>query len=355
MSRVLTGVIIIMLTERQLKILRVLIDDYILHAEPVGSRTISKRGSINYSPATIRNDLADLEEMGYLEKTHSSSGRIPSEKGYRFYVDHLLSPFVFDHNELENIKSLFTEKFYEFEKVIQESAIILSELTNYTSIILGPEMIETKLKHLQIIPISDTIAVAIIVTDTGQVENRTISIPDDLDLSELEKVINILNERLKGVPIVQLRHKVFKEIESVLKAYIHNYGQVMNMLSTLFSNDKRAEKVYYGGKNNILAQPEFRDLEKVRLLLDTIEEEELIYQILRTGTDGIEVKIGQENDLQVLKNCSLITATYSIVGQHVGSIAIVGPTRMEYKRVIGLLDFISKDLTKALTKRYQSF
>jgi len=343
-----------MLTDRQLKILRLLIDDYIRNAEPVGSRTISKRKGIPYSPATIRNELADLEEMGFLEKPHSSSGRIPSEKGYRFYVDHLLTPFSLHRVELENIKALFKEKFYEMEKVIQQTAIILSELTNYTSIILGPELYDTKLKHLQIIPLTDEAAVAIIVTDTGQVENRTMSIPDGVDVSELEKIINILNHRLKGVPLTQLRSKVFKEIASVLSEHIQNYEQVMKMLERLFSEEK-TEKVYYGGKTKILSQPEFRDLEQVRLLLDAIEEEELIHQLVRSNSGGVEVKIGKENNLQAMENCSVITASYSIGGKRMGSIAIIGPTRMTYRKVIGLLDFFSKDLTESLTNRYQSF
>lgn len=343
-----------MLTERQLRILRLLINDYIRHAEPVGSRTISKQKSINYSPATIRNDLADLEEMGFLEKMHSSSGRIPSEKGYRFYVDHLMSPFVFKKEELDNVKKLFQDKVYEMEKVIQQSAIILSELTNYTSIILGPEVVDAKLRHLQIIPLSHAAAVAVIVTDTGQVEDRTISLPANIDPSELEKVVNILNERLRGVPLVQLKNRITKEVEAVIKAHVDNYDRVLKMLVHLFEEDEKPEKVYYGGKTNILAQPEFRDIEKVRLLLDAIEEEELISQLVRSEPNGIEVKIGQENDLQAMKNCSLITATYSIGGEHIGSIAIVGPTRMEYQRVISLLEFLSKDLSKVLTDRYQS-
>ncbi|RBW70494.1 heat-inducible transcriptional repressor HrcA [Bacillus taeanensis] len=342
-----------MLTDRQLLILQLLTDDYIRSAEPIGSRTISKREDVTFSSATIRNELADLEEMGFLEKTHSSSGRIPSEKGYRFYVDHLLSPSTLSGEDVESIKRLFTEKLYEVEKVIQESAKILSEMTNYTSIILGPEMFETRLKHLQIIPLSNGTAVVIFVTNTGHVENQTISIPEQVDRSELEKIINILNERLKNVSLIELRSKLFEEIADVLKAHIKNYQHVLTMLNESFSATKN-EKVFYGGKTNILSQPEFRDVDKVRMLLNAIEQEELVYQLVRAQAPGIEVKIGQENHLQEVKNCSIITASYSISGKHMGSIAMLGPTRMEYRRVISLLDFISKDLTKLLTERYQS-
>lgn len=344
-----------MLTERQIQILRILIDDYIINAEPVGSRTISKRGLIKYSPATIRNDLADLEEMGYIEKTHSSSGRIPSEKGYRFYVDHLLPPFIFSDEEIEQLKSLFAKKFYEIENLIQHSAVILSELTNYTSIVLSPESQAAKLKHLQIVSISERTAVAIIVTDTGKVENRIVSIPEGLEVSEFEKMINILNERLQGVPIWSLSSKIQQEIDTLFKRYLRHYEEAFQMLMELFSSNRKTEKVFYGGKTNILSQPEFRDIEKVRLLLEAIEKEELIYQLIRHESEGIEVKIGKENDIQAMEDCSLITASYSIGGQFMGTIAIVGPKRMEYKRVIGLLDFISKDLSNVLTKQYKQF
>lgn len=344
-----------MLTERQIQILRILIDDYIMNAEPVGSRTISKRGAINFSPATIRNDLADLEEMGYIEKTHSSSGRIPSEKGYRYYVDHLLTPITLSDEEIEQLKALFTQKFYEIEQIIESSAIILSELTNYTSIVLSAESQFAKLKHLQIVPISEKTAVAIMVTDTGQVENKTVSIPEGLDISEIEKMINILNERLQGVPLWGLRNKVNQEIDFLFKRYLRNYEKAMAMIMTLFTSNRKKDKVYYGGKTNILSQPEFRDIEKVRVLLETIEKEELIYQLIRHESDGVEVKIGKEIDIQAMEDCSLITASYSIEGQYMGTIAIVGPTRMEYKRVIGLIDIISKNLSNLLTRQYQKF
>lgn len=344
-----------MLTERQIQILRILIDDYIMNAEPVGSRTISKRGAINYSPATIRNDLADLEEMGYIEKTHSSSGRIPSEKGYRYYVDHLLPPIMLRDEEIEQLKVLFTQKFYEIEHLIESSAVILSELTNYTSIVLSAELQFAKLKHLQIVPISEKTAVAIIVTDTGQVENKTVSIPEGLNISEIEKMINILNERLQGVPLWDLQNKLNQEIDFLFKRYLRNYEQAMSMLMALFTSNRTKDKVYYGGKTNILTQPEFRDIEKVRVLLETIEKEELIYQLIRHESDGVEVKIGKEIDIQAMEDCSLITASYSIGGQYMGTIAIVGPTRMEYKRVIGLLDVLSKNLSNLLTKQYQQY
>jgi heat-inducible transcriptional repressor len=340
-----------MLTQRQLFILQVLIDDYIRSAEPVGSRTISKRNDVTFSPATVRNELADLEDMGFLEKTHSSSGRVPSEKGYRFYVDHLLGPSTLPDIDVLSIQQIFEEKMFELERLIQHSAKMLSELTNYTSIILGPEVFDTKLKHIQIVPLNSETAVLLLVTDTGHVEKSTVTIPDGIDASDIEKTVNILNEGLKGVSFGEIRNKLHTEITGLFQSHIAQYEKILGFTSDLF-NVWKPERVFYGGKTNILAQPEFQDVNKVRILLNAIEQEDIIYQLLNQNSFGINVKIGQENTVQAVQNCSIITATYSIGGQPLGTLAILGPTRMEYTRVISLLEFTSRDLSRVLTNRY---
>src|SRR4051794_7213976 len=177
-----------MLTGRQLLILQVIIEDFIQSAQPVGSRSLSKKEEITFSSATIRNEMSDLEDMGFLEKTHTSSGRVPSEKGYRYYVDHLLAPQKLKKGEIRLLKSVYAERIYELEKIVQKSAKILSELTNYTSIVLGPKVKDNKLKKIQIVPISNETAIALIVTDTGHVENKMISLPPSFDLNEIEKM-----------------------------------------------------------------------------------------------------------------------------------------------------------------------
>jgi heat-inducible transcriptional repressor len=343
-----------MLTERQLLILQVIIDDFIHSAQAVGSRTIAKKEEITFSPATIRNEMADLEELGFLEKTHSSSGRIPSEKGYRFYVDHLLSPANLNKTEIEGVHSLFAEKIFELEKVVQKTAQMLSQLTNYTAIVLGPEMFETKLKHIQIIPLNAESAVAVIVMDTGHVEHRTMTLPGDINASDIEKIVNILNERLKGVSLFELEDKLYKEVATVLRSQLRNYESLLKVFGPTFGAPN-SEKVYYGGKTNILAQPEFNDMNKIRSLFSMIEQENVMYQLLRSKYQhGIDVKIGQENKIQEMENCSLITASYSVGNEPIGTIAILGPTRMEYSRVISLLKLISNDMTHVLTSLYQN-
>ncbi|WP_082233785.1 heat-inducible transcriptional repressor HrcA [Halobacillus massiliensis] len=340
-----------MLTDRQLLILQVIIDDFILTAQPVGSRSIAKKEGINHSPATVRNDMADLEELGFLEKTHSSSGRVPSEKGYRFYVDHLLSPLQLSKREIVTIEQAFQDRMMEFERVVQKSAGILSELTNYTSIILGPEVFETKLKQLQIVPLNEQSAIAILVTDTGHVEHRTFTIPVEMIPSQLEKMVNILNDRLKGVPLVGLYEKLQTEIYELIKKHTDEHELAFSYLQAALL-DEHQTKLYIGGKTNILMQPEFKDLEKVRSLYAIIEKENEMASLLRSDQQGLHIRIGHENRIDAMQNCSLITASYTLGNEQVGTIALLGPTRMEYNRGISLLNVLSKQMTDTFKEWY---
>jgi heat-inducible transcriptional repressor len=343
----------LLLTDRQLLIFQVIVDDFIRSGQPIGSRSLAKKEGISFSSATIRNEMADLEEMGFIEKTHISSGRIPSEKGYRYYVDHLLSPQRLDVSDVLKIKSIFEERIYELEKIIQKSAKILSELTNYTAIVLGPAAKENKLKRIQIVPLNSETAIAIIVTDTGHVENRMFHIPAIMDPSEIEKMVNILNDRLINVPIEDLTDKIYKEVAVLLRQHIHHYDSVLGTIAEALKLPN-THKLFFSGKTNMLRQPEFHDIEKVRLLMNMIEQEDSIYELIRKNPVGINVKIGRENNNLAMENCSLITATYSVGEEKLGSIAILGPTRMEYSRVISILKMITSDLSKVLSKLYQN-
>lgn len=343
-----------MLTDRQLLIFQVIVDDFIQSAQPVGSRSLSKKEEISYSSATIRNEMADLEELGFIEKTHTSSGRIPSEKGYRYYVDHLLAPQQLNKNDVHKVNSIFAERIYELEKIVQKSAKILSEMTNYTSIVLGPAVRENKLKKIQIVPLNQQTAIAIIVTDTGHVENRMFHLPETMDAGDLEKLVNILNDRLTGVPIESLNNKIYKEVAVLLRQHINNYDLMLNSIADTIKIPS-SEKLFFGGKTNMLSQPEFHNIEKVKDLMNMIDQEEGIYELIRSNKKaGINIKIGHENNNTAMENCSLITASYSMGSEQLGSIAILGPTRMEYSRVISLLQFISKDLSSVLSKLYQN-
>lgn len=341
-----------MLTDRQRLILGAIVDDYIRSAEPVGSRSISKRGDIAFSPATIRNEMSDLEELGYLEQPHTSAGRIPSHLGYRYYVDQLAPLGDMSNMELDKIKLFFAERVQEQEEIIRQVAMILSEMTNYTSIVLGPELFNTTLKHMQIIPLNAEQAVAIIVTSNGHVENKVVNIPRGISISEIEKVVNILNTKLSGVPLLQLKPKLYSEIGEELSKHVHRYEELIHVLESSFGNDEDS-KVFLSGTTNMLTQPEFRDVEKVKSILDLLEEHDTLVKMLAHTPSGIQVRIGSENKLDAFQSCSLITATYSVEGQTLGTIGILGPTRMEYGRVINLLAYLSRDLANIISKWYK--
>ncbi|MFD2671585.1 heat-inducible transcriptional repressor HrcA [Marinicrinis sediminis] len=344
-----------MLTDRQRMILNAIVDDYIRSAEPVGSRSISKRGDVQYSPATIRNEMSDLEELGFLEQPHTSAGRVPSNKGYRYYVDHLLHYNDLSLHELSTLRTFFSERMNQTEKIIQHVASILSGLTNYTSIVLGPQILHMSLKHIQLVPLNEETAVAIIVTNTGHVENKLFSIPVGMPIGELQKFVNILNAKLKDIPFVSVKTKLYEEIHAELIQHIGEYEEFMLIVNHLLAEKNIEDRVFLSGATNILTQPEFKDVDKVKTLLDLLDQSGSVAKLFDAGKEqhsGIQVRIGSENQNKAIHQCSFITASYSVEGHTLGTIGILGPTRMEYGRVISLLDYLSKDLAILLSKHY---
>lgn len=341
-----------MLSERQKMILSAIVDDYIRSAEPVGSRSISKRGDVGFSPATIRNEMSDLEELGFLEQPHTSAGRIPSEKGYRYYVDHLLRQGNMGKPDLDMLKSFFAEKLQEVEQIIQQVASVLSGLTNYTSIVLGPEVFNTTLRLLQVVPLNDSSAVAIIVTSTGQVENKVFQIPQGIRMDEIEKFVHILNAKLSGVPLLHLRSKMYTEISDELSKHVSGYEELLKVFEKVVDNDKE-DRIFLSGATNLLIQPEFKDVEKVKSFLDMLDETPTLIKLIGSAPEGLQVRIGSENTVAAINNCSLITATYAVDGKTLGTIGILGPTRMEYGKVIGLLNHFSQDMAHIMQRWYK--
>ena len=333
-----------MLTERQLLILQTIIDNFIDTAHPIGSRALSKDESIQLSSATIRNVMADLEDMALLEKTHSSSGRIPSEKGYRYYVDHLITPKM-KQKELNIIKHVIQNKMVDFEQIVQLSADLLSQLTNYTTVILGPHDMDATLKQVQLVKISDTTAVAILVTNTGHVEHKSFTVPSTISMSELEKLMNILNDRLQNVPLVQLPYTLQSEVYALMEKHIHNYEVMYDYIQTVLTYDD-STKIYVGGQSNILMQPEFKDVEKIYDFYTMLENEQLMIDLLSKQSEGIQVSIGNENEYEAIKHFSLITSSYTLNDNQTGKIALIGPTRMEYRKVFSLMQALSNEISE---------
>lgn len=341
-----------MLSDRQRLILNAIVDNYIHSAEPVGSRTISKKDGIGFSSATIRNEMADLEELGYLEQPHTSAGRVPSTKGYRFYVDNLIQPHLLNDLELGKLKQLFAERIHHFEQVIEYTAQILSHVTNYTAIVLGPEIFEHRLKHIQIVPLNEEQAVAIVVTNTGRVENKLIDLPKGVRPQEIEKLLNILNTKLSDVPLWQLRQRLYQEIAGEMRRHVEQYEEMLHILEDSLTREEK-ERVYLRGATKIMNQPEFRDVDKVKDILELLERNEQLIHLFGAPAEGLTVRIGQENQLDAIKQCSIITTSYSLGGKPVGMVGILGPTRMEYSKVITVLNYLAEGLSQMLTSEFE--
>lgn len=336
-----------MLTERQKQILWAIIDEYIASAEPVGSRTISKKEGIGFSAATIRNEMADLKEMGFLEQPHTSAGRIPSQKGYRFYVDHLLTPYMWSSAELRMASDQEAWKLDPVEQAIQHTTSILSQLTNYMTFVVSPSLVENKLRHLQIVPLFERSAVSILVTDTGRVYQQRLQLPERISIADLERLVNLLNHRLIGAPLSKLKQIAIHDLTSELVHHVAELEVLSSLLDQIL-NTERGERLYTSGTTRILNQPEFQDVEKMKSILNLVEENETMIRLLEPDVEGVQVRIGYENHVEAVSHCTIISASYKVKGDPVGAIGVLGPVRMEYGKVISLIDFLAKDFTHRL-------
>lgn len=335
-------------TKRQLLILQAIIDDYILTGIPVGSRTLSKREDINYSSATIRNEMADLEEGGYLEQPHTSAGRRPSDKAYRLYVDTLMRVSRLNQNEVGIIRNYFDEKVNEIEGVVDRAAKVLSEVTNLTSLVLAPQLSRIEIKRIQLVRLSGTKALMLFVFDTGQVKDVLLNLPEDLSPDYLEMISNLLTEKVSGRALPE----AVKAVREALTGEIERHRQFMNnLLGALECNaaPKIGREVVLGGTKNIFNHLEYGNVDKAKNLLQLLETKDALYELLSRATDmEFTVRIGQENEIEELKDMSVVTATYKIGDKKIGSFGVIGPTRMNYGRVISVLSCVSTSMNEIL-------
>lgn len=352
-SRVLTGGDSVVMDERKREVLLAIIQDYILTAEPVGSRTISKKYGIGVSSATIRNEMADLEEMGYIEQPHTSAGRIPSDLGYRYYVDFLMERFRLSRDEEELIHRFYNTKMVGLEGVVRASGELISKLTSYAAITLGPQFESSTIRHIDISSIDPEHALLVVVTDTGLVEHRLLDVPGYISSSDLEMVSSVLKDNLRGLALSKAGKKVFdaiyRELQEVQKAFLNN---IFEVIEQVFQSEEDSN-VYLDGALNILKHPEFKDIGKIQSLLGLLQEKEIIRELVSDPIpQGLTVKIGGENNYQGIHDCSLITATYSMDDQVIGAIGVLGPTRMHYSKAFTIVECITEVLSEAISKYY---
>lgn len=341
------------LTDRKLKILQAIISDYVMYCEPVGSRTLSKRFDLGISPATIRNEMSDLEDMGYLTHPHTSAGRVPSDKAYRLYVNSLMERHELSRSEKKAIANRLQANINEFEKTIKHAAEILSEITNLTSFAITPKAEEDRLKYINLLPVDETTVVLMIVSESGKVSNTALRIGTPYTDEALQILSKHMTYTYKGMTITDaLCSNIISEFESDMVSMGKLAENIMpNFLKTLES--MLNVNLYMDGLTNIFDIPEYNNIEKARRILTLLERKEDFARKLLEREDGVIVTIGGENADDNMQDCSLITATYHIDGEMVGKLGVIGPTRMKYGEVTSIVKYLTDNLSDALKINYE--
>ena len=336
------------LDERKFLILQAIIDDYITTAMPVGSRTISRKAGVGFSPATIRNEMSDLEELGYLAQPHTSAGRVPSNKAYRLYVDKLLKAGQLSPEERKKIAEHMDTRTRQVETVIRRAANVLSDATKYTSVVLAPHIASLRIRHVQIVPVAAGVALLIVVTSAGIVKDAVIHIPEGLTADHLYGISRMLTERLSGQPVESAR-QIFAEIIRDMGNERRLLAEAMQVIEeSIAAVDDR--DVYVGGSANLLNYPEYSDVDKARNFLAVLESRDTLRRVMGAG-QGMEItiRIGPENGVPELEDCSVLTASYRMGDQSTGTLGIIGPTRMNYGRVVTVLGFMGRVISQMLS------
>ena len=313
------------LDERKYLILQAIIDDYILTAMPVGSRTISRKSGVGYSPATIRNEMSDLEELGYLDQPHTSAGRVPSNKAYRLYVDHLMKTVKLTNDEREQMHEHLVSKSKQVEGVIRTAASVLSDATKYTSVIVAPKLGTLRIKHVQLVPVAERTA-------------------------ELYAISRMLTEKLADKPLEAVR-QAFSELLRNAETNRKLLGETLQVIEKRLEAGGDASDVIVGGPANMLEYPEYSDVNKARSFLAVLESKDTLRKLIsRDGGMEISIRIGPENQVPALNDCSIVTASYRVGDHSNGTLGIIGPTRMNYNRVISVLEFMGRALSDVLSE-----
>ena len=327
-----------MVTKRQENILKLIVMKYIELAKPVSSNLICKK--LKCSSATVRNEMVELENLGLLEKTHTSSGRIPSEAGYRYYVDHLMQPKEMNGEEMLKLQIIFKNQNLVLSDCLKKSLQLISDMTNYTSIVLGKASHENQLKEINVVPLDKENMIIIVITDKGHVEHKTVTIKD-VSLEEVKKTVNLINDLIVGTPIDEVSSKLEFEIKPIIGRYVKEHEIIYNTFYQVFQEFSH-QNVDVVGRNNMLKQPEFNNVDKIKEILTKLDDENLLANI-ETDNNDIKVYIGKENNLD--DDVTIIKTTYH-TPQEEGTIAIVGPKRMDYDRVVALLEYIKSNIEK---------
>lgn len=329
-----------MLTERQKEILKIIVLEYIKLAKPVSSNLICD--TLNCSSATVRSEMATLEQYGLLEKTHTSSGRIPSEQGYRYYVDHLMELKKMSAEDMVKLQIIFNNNQLEVSDCIKKSLEIISDMTNYTSIKLGGASHDNYLKEIQVVPLNQNTMIVLVITDKGYVEHKQLRL-DGVSTDDIKKTVNLINNMIIGTPIDEVGAKLEFEVKPIIGNYVKEHERLYNAFYNVFQGFSKKD-VDIVGSRNILKQPEFKNIDKISTILDKFDDlgDGKIIDFEEDGSN-IKIHIGKENHLD--DDMAVITTSYKTPLEE-GTIAVVGPKRMDYDRVVSMLEFIKENIEK---------
>ena len=335
------------LDARKMRILQAIIDDYIMTAAPVGSRIISKRADFNVSSATIRNEMSDLEELGYLEQPHTSAGRIPSNKAYRLYVNQMMQRAQLNDQERRMIRAYFTSRMEQVEGLVRQTATALSEITRYTAMVMPPQIDSVRIKHVQLVQINAERVLLVLVTDSGIIRDVMLRMPEGMNTQDLDRFSGRMNAMLRDMRLDQVAVDEILGMGEEMGAERMFFHNIMEALERHVHGN--SPKVELSGATNILHYPEYSDMNKVKGFLAALEGKDTLYGMLKKASRlEFSISIGEENEPDQLKDCSVVTATYRIGNEPMGSFGIIGPTRMHYGRVLSILEYMQLSLSEAL-------
>jgi heat-inducible transcriptional repressor len=338
-----------MLSKRNKRILQTIVEQYTIAAGPISSRRIAKMYDFDLSPATIRSAMADLENMGYLTQPHTSAGRIPTDKGFRFYVDSLLEVRGLSYAERETIKTQYQQEQLDINEVMKNTSRVLSLLSQCTGLVLAPKFTNTVFKHIHFIKLKEYLILVIFISKSGIVQNKIIEFQEMVTQEELDKITKYINELLTDLTLIELKEKIVQEMKKEQVIYDRLLSKALRLSKQVLDSEKESE-LYVEGKTNILEQPEFADREKMKAILEALEEKSLLIKLLdkTMSREGIQVFIGSESKFKEIQGCSLVVSSYGSESYGLGTLGIIGPTRMDYSRVIPLVDYTAKSISQVL-------
>ena len=330
-----------MLTKRQENILKLIVEHYVKLAKPISSNSICKK--LRCSSATVRNEMSNLEEAGLLEKTHTSSGRVPSEAGYRYYVDHLMELKKMNAEDMLKLQIIFRNQQLPLADCISKSLQVISDMTNYATIALGTRSHDNLLKKIEVVPMNENSMIVIVVTNKGHVEHKEIKL-NHVSLDEIQKTVSLINSLIIGTPIDEVSQKLEYEVKPIIGKYVAQHEQLYNAFYTVFS-DFATEDINIVGRNKFLNQPEFSNVDKIKNVYEKLDDKETLREIQEDEDSNIKVYIGSESNID--EDVTVIKTTFKNNNNEESTLAIVGPKRMDYERVVSMLEFLKENIEKS--------